>query len=265
MMRTEFWQHLTSTDFAGLDAEATIVLLPVSAVEQHGPHLPLATDALIGEALVAAVMSRVEQGLLVLPAMSIGHSLEHIDFAGTLSISAESLLATWIDIGRSVARAGLRKLVLLNTHGGNMPLVQLAALRLRQECGLLVVRANHAAFGSPPGMFAQDELRHGFHGGEMETSLMLHIQPGLVRRAALSDFNALTHAMAASNQWLGAEKPIGFGWMSQDIHSQGVCGNASLADAQRGEALLTWLADQLALLIGEVKATRLTTLQVRQR
>src|SRR5690606_29806184 len=109
----------------------------------------------------------------------------HVDFAGTLTVGAEALLASWIDIGKSVARCGVRKLVLLNTHGGNTALVQLAALRLRHEAQMLTVRANYFAFGSPPGLFAQDELAHGLHGGEMETSLLLHLAPELVRQEAL--------------------------------------------------------------------------------
>jgi creatinine amidohydrolase len=255
------WQDCTTRDLLELDPELTVALLPVGAVEQHGPHLPLATDAIICEGLVRATMQRMREGLLVLPPMAIGHSLEHISFAGTLSIAAEPLLATWIEIGRSVARAGVRKLVILNTHGGNIPLVQLAALRLRQELGMLVVRANYFSFGSPAGLFSDDELRHGIHGGEMETSLLLHLRPELVRRAALADFRALTHDMAARNQLLGPEKPIGFGWMSQDLSEHGVCGNAARADAERGGILLSHYADRLATLIEECRSTPLTTLR----
>jgi creatinine amidohydrolase len=261
MIRSGYWQDLTTRDFSGIDPERTVALLPLGAIEQHGPHLPLATDALIGDGLVRAALDRVPQGLLVLPAAQVGHSLEHVDFPGTLSIAAEALLAMWIDIGRSVRRAGVRKLILLNTHGGNTPLVQLAALRLRQELGMLAVRANYFSFGSPPGLFDEDELRHGIHGGEMETSLLLHLQPQLVRLQELADFHALTHDMAARNQLLGPEKPVGFGWMSQDLHAQGVCGNALRADAGRGEQLLRHLAQQLCLLVEEVKATPLSTLR----
>jgi creatinine amidohydrolase len=263
MIATGYWQDFTSAELAGLEPEHTVALLPVSAIEQHGPHLPLATDALIGDGLVRLAMARVKQGVLVLPAMPIGHSLEHVDFAGTLTISAESLLATWLDLGRSVARTGLRKLVLLNTHGGNTPLVQLAALRMRQELGMLVVRANYFSFGSPPGLFAEEELRHGIHGGEMETSLMLHLKPELVRRDALANFRALTHEMGERGGMLGPEKPIGFGWMSQDLNEHGVCGNAARADAQRGEVLLSYLADKLATLLTECQATALTTIKSR--
>ncbi|HEY0939672.1 MAG TPA: creatininase family protein [Steroidobacter sp.] len=263
MVATGYWQNLTTTELAGLDPERTVVVLPVSAIEQHGPHLPLATDAIIGDGLVRLAMQRVRQGVLVLPAMTIGHSLEHIDYPGTLSVAVEALLATWLDIGRSVARTGLRKLVLLNTHGGNTPLVQLAALRLRQELAMLVVRANYFAFGSPPGLFAAEELRHGIHGGEMETSLMLHLAPTLVRRESMANFGALTHEMAERNELLGPEKPIGFGWMSQDLNEHGVCGNAANADARRGATLLSHLADKLATLLQECQSTPLATLRNR--
>jgi creatinine amidohydrolase len=263
MIATGYWQDFTSSDLVDLDPEQTIALLPVSAIEQHGPHLPLATDAIIADGLSRAAMERVERGVVVLPAMPIGHSLEHIAFAGTLSIAAESLLAAWLDLGRSVARTGLRKLILLNTHGGNIPIVQLAALRLREELGMLVVRANYFSFGSPAGLFTEEELRYGIHGGEMETSLMLHLRPDLVRREALADFRALTHEMGARGGMLGPEKPVGFGWMSQDLNQHGVCGNAARADAQRGEALLSYLADKLASLIAECKSMPLTTIKSR--
>ncbi|MET0279523.1 MAG: creatininase family protein [Steroidobacteraceae bacterium] len=254
------WQDFTSGALAQLDVELSIGLLPVAAVEQHGPHLPVGTDALINAALIEALLKRRFPGLLALPAQDIGHSLEHRSFPGTLTIAAEALLATWENIGGSVAACGLRKLVILNTHGGNVPLVQLAALRLRASHRMLVVRANYFAFGSPPGLFEADELRHGFHGGEMETSLMLHLYPHLVHGEARADFDALPRQMAARNQWLGVEKPLGFGWLSQDLHPLGVCGNAARADAARGATLFEHLLEGLEQLLREVAQTPLSTL-----
>jgi len=260
----EFWQDLNTTDFAALDPESTLVVLPVAAVEQHGPHLPLATDAIINSGMIDGLATHEvasDLRILVLPAMSVGHSLEHTDFAGTLTIQAETLLASWLDVGRSVARTGLRKLVILNTHGGQTSLVQLAALRLRAELKMLVVRANYFAFGSPAGLFDADELKHGIHGGEMETSLLLHLRPTLVRMAAARDFTGLPHAMADRNEMLGAEKPVGFGWMSQDLHPEGAMGNAASADAARGKQLLEHFVQHLALLLRETRATPLSTLR----
>jgi creatinine amidohydrolase len=262
-VRSGYWNDLTTTDFGRVDAERTVAVLPVAAIEQHGPHLPLATDALINEALVRATLERAPSGatLLVLPAQNVGLSPEHTSFAGTLSIRDSTLLDAWTDIGRSVARAGLRKLIVLNTHGGQKTLVDLVAMRLRAELGMLVVRATYFAFGSPPGLFAPAEAAHDIHGGEVETSLLLHLRPDLVRVAALADFKGLPHTLAERNQLLGAEKPVGFGWRAEDLHPAGACGNAAKADGRRGAQHLSYLADRLAALVAEVAATPLAILR----
>ena len=262
-MRSGYWQDLTTTDFGRVDTEATVALLPVAAVEQHGPHLPLATDALINEALVRATLERTPAGvkLLVLPAQNVGSSPEHTSFAGTLSIRDTTLLEAWTDIGRSVARAGVRKVIVLNTHGGQKALVDLLAVRLRSELGMLVVRTTYFAFGALPGLFDPAEVVHDIHGGEVETSLLLHIKPDLVRTAALADFKGLPHELSARNELLGAEKLVGIGWRAEDLNPAGACGNAARADGRRGAQHLSYLADRLGALVGEVAATPLTILR----
>jgi len=262
-LRSGYWQDLTTADFGRVDAEATVALLPVAAVEQHGPHLPLATDAVIGEGLVRAALERVPAGatLLALPVQSVGLSPEHSSFAGTLSVRDSTLLDAWTDIGRSVARTGVRKLIVLNTHGGQKTLVDLVAVRLRSELGMLVVRATYFAFGAPPGLFDPAEVVHDIHGGEVETSLMLHLRPDLVRTAAVADFRGLPHELATRNKLLGAEKPVGFGWRAEDLNPTGACGNAAKADGRRGAQHLSYLADRLATLVAEVAATPLTILR----
>ena len=262
-MRSGYWQDLTTADFGRIDAERTVALMPVAAVEQHGPHLPLATDALINEALVRATLEQAPDNatLLALPAQNVGLSPEHTSFAGTLSIRDTTLLDAWTDVGRSVARTGVRKLIVLNTHGGQKTLVDLLAVRLRSELGMLVVRTTYFALGALPGLFDPVEVVHDIHGGEVETSLMLHIKPELVRTAALADFKGLPHELAARNKLLGAEKPIGFGWRAEDLNSAGACGNAARADGRRGAQHLSYLADRLAALVSEVAATPLTILR----
>lgn len=263
-MAVRHWKNLAAPELASLDAQGAVALLPLAAVEQHGPHLPVGTDALIAEALVAGLrLAPPRAEVLVLPLQETGHSLEHVDYAGTLTHGAETLLAAWDDLGAAVARTGLRRLVLLNTHGGNQPLVTLAALRLRQRHGLLAVRANYFAFGSPPGLFAPDELLHGIHGGETETSLMLYLHPELVRQDALADFAALPAQLAATRRWLGVEKPVGFGWMAQDLHEDGVSGHAARSDARRGEQLFHHQVAALRELVDEVAALPLATLRER--
>jgi creatinine amidohydrolase len=252
-VQSGYWQDRTTADFRLVDPETTVALLPVAAIEQHGPHLPLSTDAVINDGLVRAA--------LVLPALSVGLSPEHTSFPGTLSISDATLADAWTDVGRSVARAGVCKLVILNTHGGQKALVDLVAMRLRAELKILVARATYFAFGAPPGLFDAAERAHDIHGGEVETSLMLHLAPQLVRNDALADFKGLPHDLASRNRVLGAEKPVGIGWRAEDLHASGACGNAARADASKGSKHLAHLADRLATLVAELAATPLSTLK----
>lgn len=249
-----YWQDLCTTDFTRVDAQRTVALLPVAAIEQHGPHLPLSTDACINEGIVSLAMRRLPAGssVLVLPALNVGDSLEHTAFSGTLNADMDALLGMWLSVGRSVARAGVRKLVIFNSHGGQRAHVDQAALRLRVECGMLAVRAHSFALGLPPGLFDADELAHGIHGGAVETSLMLHLRPDLVRREALADFPSLGRSLAARGGVLGVEKPVGIGWMMQDLNPAGACGNAADASAAKGEAVLEHMAARLVALLGEV-------------
>jgi creatinine amidohydrolase len=262
-MRSGYWKDLTTQDFGRIDPERTIALLPVSAVEQHGPHLPLGTDAIINAGIVSATLGLLDAGgpvVLVLPALEVGHSLEHTRFAGTLSTDSTTIEKQWCDVGRSVAAAGVRKLAIFNSHGGQSALVDLVALKLRAECDMLVARASYFAFGDPDGLFDTAEIDHGLHGGAVETSLMLHLAPGLVRRHALADFAGLPLELSRGYTLIGAEKPVGIGWMSQDLNAAGVVGNAAAADADTGRRYLEHLAKSLATLLAEIAALPLGTL-----
>jgi creatinine amidohydrolase len=251
---TAYWQDMRTTDFAGVDADRTIALLPVAAVEQHGPHLPLSTDAVINEGIVRLMMQRLPAGssVLVLPALTVGDSLEHTAFKGTLSVDLQALFGLWLSIGHSVVRAGLRKLVIFNSHGGQRAHVDQIALRLRVDCGMVVVRAHSFALGVPTGLFDADELTHGLHGGAVETSLMLHLRPDLVRKDALADFPSTGRTMSARGGVLGLEEAAGLGWMMQDVNPDGACGNATAATAAKDERLLDHWANRLVTLLGEV-------------
>ena len=244
---------MCTTDFARVDADRTIALLPVAAIEQHGPHLPLSTDAVINEGVVRLAMQRLpaDSSVLVLPALNVGDSLEHTTFKGTLSVDMQALLGSWLSIGHSVARAGVRKLVIFNSHGGQRAHVDQVALRMRVECSMLVVRANSFLLGVPPGLF-DDELAHDLHGGAVETSLMLHLRPDLVRHEALADFPSAGRARAAPGAVLDFEGAAGLGWMMQDVNPDGACGNAAAASADKGARLLDHLAARLVALLGEV-------------
>ncbi|WP_193182512.1 creatininase family protein [Nisaea sediminum] len=253
-MPVHIWGHLTTEEFAALDPSRTLALLPVGATEQHGPHLPLATDILITEAVLAAASERVPDNLmlLILPSQAIGLSPEHMSFVGTLTQAAETLIASWTEIGRSVAAAGVRKLILLNSHGGQPQIVDIVAQRLRSEAGMLAVRANTFRFDIPDGMIDPDEMKHGLHGGQIETALMLAIAPELVRTAKIADFPNSAEARTARSKRLGLSGAGGFAWNAEDLNPSGATGAASRATADQGAALLAAYGQQLADLIADV-------------
>lgn len=258
-MRSGYWQELTTRDFEHFDVERTIAVFPVAAIEQHGPHLPLATDALINAGIVRSALPRLPDDLIAvfLPPFDYGTSAEHSDFAGTLSVEPTVLLEAWKSLLKGVAATGIRKLVILNSHGGQKQLVDLLALHLRVAHHMLAVRCNYFAFGAPKGLFPTEEWSTGIHGGEVETSLLLHLKPELVHTGRLHNFESIGIALAERNSWLGVEKPIGFGWKAEDLNPAGVVGNAAAADAERGAAYLEHIGRSLAELIAEVAATPL--------
>lgn len=256
MPPSRFWQDLTHEDFTRLDPERTVVLLPVAAIEQHGPHLPVSVDATLNAGVLAAALDRLPASLplLVLPAMPVGKSDEHIAFPGTLTLSAETLIRLWTEIGDSVARAGLRKLVLFNAHGGQPQVMDIVARELRVRLGMMAVAANWYSFGTPEGLFPAEELRHGIHGGSVETSMMLHLRPDLVRREHLRNFRSLGQDMAGDYRLLGPTLATGkLAWQTEDLNPEGACGDATDADAGRGAKLVDHAARQFVALLQEVR------------
>jgi len=261
-LKTGYWDALRSVDFADIDPENNVALLPVSAIEQHGPHLPLSTDATINAGVVEALIAKppAKAGVLVLPAQVIGDSIEHAELPGTLTASLESVLGLWLEIGDSIARSGIRKLVIFNTHGGQRGHVDQVAVRLRAEHGMMVARANSGNLGKPDGLFSDNERAHGLHGGAIETSMMLHLRPDLVRMDQAKNFVSSAEAMSG-NQQLGMERGVGIGWMAQDLNSAGVVGDASIATAELGQQLVAHMSGALSTLCDELAATPLSTLK----
>lgn len=250
-MTTYVWEDLTTTELSALDKENAVAVLPVAAIEQHGPHLPLGTDAIIADAIVDTALASLSASVVALrlPTQRIGTSDEHASFPGTLTLPAETLLAAWVAIGHGIARAGVRRLVLVNSHGGQPQIVDLVGLRLRREARMLVVRANLFAFDLPDGLIAGDERRFGFHGGEIETSLMLHVAPNLVRRDQVRDFPSTSTEIVTTSALLEAEGEVGFAWLAEDLNPDGPTGDASRATAETGARLLDHQARKLAAAI----------------
>jgi creatinine amidohydrolase len=249
-----WWHELTSPEFASLDPERTVAVLPVGAIEQHGPHLPVAVDTCLNEAIVRRALEMMDSGtpVLVLPTTAIGKSNEHIDFPGTLTLSAETLGRVWYEIGASVRRAGVRKLVLFNSHGGQPQVMQIVARELRIDHGMLVVAASWYSWGLPEGLFDATEVRHGIHAGQIETAMMLAARPDLVDLTAAADFVPVTIADELDYPRLRALGAAGLGWQAQDLHREGACGDASLATAEAGHAVIERAAQCLVELLDEL-------------
>ncbi len=232
------WADMTWQDFAGADAARWIAVLPLAAIEQHGPHLPLGVDAFLGEAYLdrAKVLVPMDMPATFLPLQSIGHSEEHTGFPGTLTLSAQTAIGAWTDIGESVHRAGVRKLLLITSHGGNVQAMDMVARQLRARHGMLVVTCGWQRFGYPEGLFSEDERKHGIHGGDIETSLMLAARAQAVQNDKAPNATSANVALEKDFRWLNASRPAGFGWMTQDLHPSGAVGDATKATAQKGEA-----------------------------
>ena len=250
------WLDLTTEDFRTRDMSRAIAVLPVAAVEQHGPHLPVGVDTWINEGYLARARALVPDDLdvLFLPVQAVGKSNEHLAFPGTITLSAETLIRAWTEIGESIHRAGCRKLVFVNSHGGNVAAIDIVARELRVRHGMLAVNAAWHRLGYPDGLFTADEMRHGIHGGDAETSLMLAFRPETVRMERAQNFEPRTVEMARRFRHLGAIQPIGFGWMSQDLHPAGAMGEAAEATREKGEASLDHGARAFVELLREVDA-----------
>jgi creatinine amidohydrolase len=259
------WMEMTWQDIAGAGdaAGGWIAVLPLAAVEQHGPHLPLGVDTFVAEAYLARVRKILPEELPVtfLPVQRIGVSVEHVAFPGTLTLSAATAIGAWTEIGESLARAGLRKLVFVTSHGGNVAALELVARDLRARLRMLAVTVGWQRFGYPDDTFSAEEKRHGIHGGDIETSLMLAAKPETVRMERAPNATPATVEMAREFKWLGAYRPAGFAWMTQDLNAVGAVGDATLATAAKGDAALKRGAEAFVELLREVGRFDLARLQ----
>lgn len=227
-----------------------VVVLPCAAIEAHGPHLPLATDLIILEGILARLPADLPA--LALPMNAIGVSTEHEGFAGTLSFEAETLLAEIRSIGGGLARVGARRMLLLSGHGGNRPTLEIASQQLRARHGMLAACAHILDGGRPPEMPDEIDPDHDWHGGAIETSMMLALRPDLVRADQIAS-GAGSFGRAVT-PLLAPHGPVAWGWRSEDLDPSGVLGDASRASAELGRLLLDHAAGFVAALIGQLAA-----------
>lgn len=253
MTRRLDWAEFAASDFQTIDPERTIAVLPTAAVEQHGPHLPVGTDLMIATGMLERLRATCpdDLDLRILPVQAVGKSNEHLWAAGTLTLSAETALRAWTELGLSVARAGIRKMVIVNSHGGNVDLISILAREMRVQAGMLAVKCQWTGFGYPEGMISADERHYGIHGGEVETSLMLAFRPDLVAMDRAEAF-----ASTAASAQVPPTGPVSYGWIARDLGEAGVVGNAAAATADKGHAI----ADhQVAGFVALLHAVRETT------
>jgi creatinine amidohydrolase len=254
MLKSQWWWDYTTSEFAKLDMSRIVTIAPIGAVEQHGPHLPVRVDAAINAGIITRALELAPDQLpvLVLPALPVGKSNEHIAFPGTLSLSYETLARVWFEIGESVGRAGGRKIIFFNSHGGQPQIMEVVCRELRVKLGMFAVGCSWFRLVNAHDLFDADELTHGIHGGEVETSIMLYLHGTLVDMSCAKNFTPLSVDLAKLNSILTPEGSVGFGWQTQDLHSSGACGNAAAADAERGRQLVDRAAERLIALIDEV-------------
>lgn len=253
-MAFHIWSELTAPDLRTIVDDAAVALLPVGAIEQHGPHLPLNTDAALAEGMALEAARRVgdDATVLVLPTLCVAKSDEHHGFPGVLTLDAPTLQSVLVQLGRSVARSGLRRLVFLNAHGGNVPVLQTVIRQLRIEEAMFCVSAGWMSMGYPADVVSADEMRDGIHGGLVETAAMLHFRPDLVKMELARDFVPASRAVAEANTVLRLLGPVSAGWTMSDLNADGAAGNAAAATPAIGRALVEHAAARYATLLEEV-------------
>lgn len=252
MTRKIWWTDFSASEFDNIDPMKTIAILPIAAIEQHGPHLPVGTDTLINQSMVELLAARApaDLDLRILPVQAIGKSNEHIWSKGTITHLATNLIDAWTQIGLEVARSGIRKIIFINSHGGNEDIMSIVARELRVRAGMLAVRSGWRF--TPDGVLTDLERRHGIHGGDAETSLILHFKPDLVDMSKAENFVSIT---ARDEQQFKYLRPTGafghlYAWIASDINPSGAVGDAASATAEKGrtiaEANVTGMLEVLA-------------------
>ncbi|WP_108263518.1 creatininase family protein [Mangrovicoccus ximenensis] len=233
-MRRLDWAEYRFAEFRDIDPEKVIAILPTAAIEQHGPHLPVGTDMMIAEGMLGRLRAACPDDLdiRILPVQAVGKSNEHLHATGTLTLAAETALRAWTEIGLSVARAGVRKIVIANSHGGNLDLVSILSRELRVRAAMLAVKTQWMSFGHPEGVFSEEERRFGIHGGDVETSLMLEFRPHTVDMGQARNFRSSAETTA-----IPPIGPTSYGWVATDLNPEGTVGDASLATREKGAAM----------------------------
>lgn len=237
--RKIWWADFPAPSYQHIDPTRTTAILPIAAIEQHGPHLPVGTDMILNQGCLDLLVRRApaELDLRILPVQTAGKSNEHLWARGTVTHTAATLIEAWTELGLSVARAGIRKLVFVNSHGGNEEIMGIVARELRVRAGMLVVKSGWTRFPPPDGLVSDLERRHGIHGGDLETSLMLHFRPELVDMQKAENFVSIAARDEAEYTYLRPTGTHAYAWIAADLNPAGAVGEAARATAEKGRLL----------------------------
>lgn len=249
------WAEATTEEIAASTAggaQAAVAIQPIGAIEQHGPHLPLITDALTAESIAHAAAGRLGAAAAqwVLPTLSYGRSTEHLGRAGTIALSAATLTAVCLDLGRSLAASGVGKLVFVNGHGGQPSLLDVVARDIRHTYGLQVFSIMPSRFGLPADVPDPDPF--GIHGGYLETSLVLALRPELVHMERAVADGLATGELYARQRHLTLEGIVPTAWLIDDVSASGVVGDPTGASADVGGRLAAHWSTLLAEALEEI-------------
>lgn len=249
-----FLPNLTTDEVAALPKDRAAVVVVIAAIEQHGPHMPLVTDLLLGERLLSLALARLDRSdeLWAIPSLAYGKSNEHLRFPGTVTLSASTLAAAVREIAASVARAGFRRLVLLNSHGGNRTVLEYLARDVRLETGLMVFPVSTFLLGLEFEPISSEEGRWGTHAGDWETSLMLALAPELVRMDRVPGDPAYPRYGDDDPSHLSPFGPVPFAWTTEELSLSGAIGDPRRADAERGREIAERTAARLAEVLAEI-------------
>ena len=249
------WASLSEAEIASVAGRDPVVVLPLAATEQHGPHLPISTDVDIGEGLLRVAFAHLSESVeaWVLPTVIVGASAEHLSFERTQSVSSEELAHSIYDIGTRLAKVGVRRLVLSNSHGGNRHAMEVSGIDLRRDHAMLVVKASYFRFDRPEVALPEEEWRHGLHGGAIETAMMMYLKPDGVRPDDVANFPSLGAELEDVLDRVGPEGQASFAWLAEDLSPWGVVGDARLATAGLGSDLVQHYGRALAEVIADTR------------